>query len=238
MDFKKLVGEGTITSKLKWVIVGLALLTETVLTAQTIMRHVDDPAMRIIAVAGVSMLALSLLILPRQLFNGDIKYGAHRSVAISVLIVELLVMTVNLIVALSDALVGWMLLYAQYVLPATPAIVVAGQFLIWMFDPMDRAKVEQDQAEQAERVMETRFRTEIHVKKMEYAKTFLNSEQFQKQIADWAENTTQQTLSTLARTPSTPLPTPVRTKPTTEDWVTIAPSSEYVNGNGNYPKNR
>lgn len=194
--FKGLFKGKTMTSRGKWLVVFLALLVEAALTIQFVMKHLDDPFLQVVAALGVSMLSVSILMLVRQFFNGDIKPGQQREIATYVLIIDVIVMTANLIVALNEP-TGWLLLYAHYALPATPAWVVAGQIWIWLNDPIDQAKVEESQLEVATAVLNTRFRADMHLARIAYAQQYLASPQFQGQIAEWAARDTQAVLDTL-----------------------------------------
>ena len=124
-DFRSRLKQTTVTSVVTYILFVVAVVFADIMYLQLVL-HVVDSGLVILAIAGAFALGGSVLILPRKLKNGDIKPGTHRTVAISVLIVEFFIMAANVVVAFAeksgDLPDGMVAIYATYIAPITPVI--------------------------------------------------------------------------------------------------------------------
>ena len=177
-DFRSRLKQTTVTSVVTYILFVVAVVFADIMYLQLVL-HVVDSGLVILAIAGAFALGGSVLILPRKLKNGDIKPGTHRTVAISVLIVEFFIMAANVVVAFAeksgDLPDGMVAIYATYIAPITPVIAALGIILIWLADPIDKAKQTQVEVETATKIAELELQGELSQASVRAMEEFMQS---------------------------------------------------------------
>lgn len=180
MDFRSRLKETTVTSIVTYILFVVAVVFADIMYLQLVTRVVDS-GLLILAIAGAFALGGSVLILPRKLKNGDIKPGAQRSVAISVLVTEFFIMAANVVVAFAeksgDIPEGILGIYATYVAPITPVLAALGILLIWLADPIDKAKQTEYQVDTAKKVAELELKGQLSMTAVIAMEEFLQTDE-------------------------------------------------------------
>lgn len=182
---KNLLKQSSLTSKLTWLVFGLAVVFADVMYLQLVWSVVHG-VLALLALGGAFALGASVIMLPLKLKNGDIADGDQRTVAITVLVVEFALMILNTIVAFAesagDVTDQFLSIYATYVAPATPILVAAGFLLIWLFDPVDLAERAKREARTAETIARIGIETEIRQSTLEGVQRNLQNPHFKRMV--------------------------------------------------------
>jgi hypothetical protein len=180
MDFRARLKETTVTSIVTYILFVVAVVFADIMYLQLVTRVVDS-GLLILAIAGAFALGGSVLILPKKLKNGDIKPGAQRSVAIAVLVTEFFIMAANVVVAFAeksgDIPEGILAVYATYVAPITPVLAALGIMLIWLADPIDKAKQTEYQVDTAKKVAELELKGQLSMTAVIAMEEFLQTDE-------------------------------------------------------------
>jgi hypothetical protein len=180
MDFRSRLKETSVTSIVTYILFVVAVVFADIMYLQLVTRVVDS-GLIILAIAGAFALGGSVLILPRKLKNGDIKPGAQRSVAIAVLVTEFFIMAANVVVAFAeksgDIPEGILGIYATYVAPITPVLAALGILLIWLADPIDKAKQTEYQVDTAKKVAELELKGQLSMTAVIAMEEFLQTDE-------------------------------------------------------------
>ena len=175
---KTILKQSSLTSKLTWLVFGLAVIFADVMYLQLVWSVVYG-VLAVLALGGAFALGASVIMLPIKLKNGDIADGQQRAVAISVLLVEFGLMILNTIVAFAEAAGDvtdqFLSIYATYVAPATPIIVAAGFLLIWLFDPIDQAERAKHQARTIEAITKAEIEADLRIATLEGVRRNIDS---------------------------------------------------------------
>jgi hypothetical protein len=265
MDFRARLKETTVTSIVTYILFVVAVVFADIMYLQLVTRVVDS-GLLILAIAGAFALGGSVLILPKKLKNGDIKPGAQRSVAIAVLVTEFFIMAANVVVAFaeksSDIPEGILAVYATYIAPITPVLAALGIMLIWLADPIDRAKQTEYQVDTAKKVAELELKGQLSMTAVIAMEEFLQTdeakdvmrqaarEQGYKLLRDVLQ-TSGVTAQQQGQTQTLPAPTPIQPAaqpqapaeqygppPIPYDgrlWAPVMPAPVLTNGNGHGP---
>ncbi len=180
MDFRSRLKETSVTSIVTYILFAVAVVFADIMYLQLVTRVVDS-GLLVLAIAGAFALGGSVLILPRKLKNGDVKPGAQRTVAISVLVTEFFIMAANVVVAFAeksgDIPEGILSMYATYVAPITPVLAALGILLIWLADPIDKAKQTEYQVDTAKKVAELELKGQLSMTAVIAMEEFLQTDE-------------------------------------------------------------
>lgn len=257
MDFRSRLKETSVTSIMTYILFVVAVVFADIMYLQLVMSVVD-PGLIILAIAGAFALGGSVLILPRKLKNGDIKPGAQRSVAIAVLVTEFFIMAANVVVAFAeksgDLPLGIVAVYGTYIAPITPVIAALGILLIWLADPIDKAKQTEYQVDTARKVAELELKGQLSMTAVMAMEEFLQTDEakqvMQQAAREQGYKLLRDVLQTSGVTASVPMqpshrlppapivpqhqPAPARPQ-AIDDWLTVPIPSDYTNSNGSHP---